>query len=154
MLLTCLLKGPSAPLRHNNVGTCAGDVGVAAGTVLPCTCVVTTGLPVLMHLFSSLCMGDPVCTCVCVCVFCLQAAKNSRVDGLPIITTRALLSELGYDSLAARFESEAVRLDQLLTMDLTHMQMLGLQPLGFCLRLRSAVTELAATLLRRCEERT
>lgn len=85
----------------------------------------------------------------------IRLAKASTSHGLavPPVNVARLFDELGLGSYLARFEAEAIRLDMLLTMDFGQLEALGLRPLGYCMRVREGVLDLARALLRLCEER-
>jgi hypothetical protein len=51
----------------------------------------------------------------------------------------------------SKITNRLVRLDQVLGLDISGIQALGIAPLGLCMRLRNAVLALAAQLLRACE---
>ncbi|KAG2501423.1 hypothetical protein HYH03_001206 [Edaphochlamys debaryana] len=71
---------------------------------------------------------------------------------LPCYSLDQLFSDLGLLPYLPRFQEEAIRLDMLLAMDVPQMEQLGLRPLGYCIRVREAVVDLARGLLRACEE--
>ncbi|GIL60119.1 hypothetical protein Vafri_14766 [Volvox africanus] len=71
---------------------------------------------------------------------------------LPRYSLDLLFEELGLLPYLETFRREAIRLDQLLGMDVGQLERLGLRPLGYCLRVREAVMDLARGLLRACEE--
>uniref|UniRef100_A0A7S0WIH5 Guanylate cyclase n=1 Tax=Chlamydomonas leiostraca TaxID=1034604 RepID=A0A7S0WIH5_9CHLO len=85
----------------------------------------------------------------------IRLAKASSTYGLavPPVNIARLFAELGLESYLGRFEQEAIKLDMLLTMDQSQLDALGLRPLGYCMRVREAVVDLAKALLRMCEDR-
>eukprot|EP00198_Chlamydomonas_reinhardtii_P009452 XP_001698789.1 chlamyopsin-6 [Chlamydomonas reinhardtii] len=67
---------------------------------------------------------------------------------LPCYSLDALFVDLGLEPYLPRFRDEAIRLDMLLSMDAQQLERLGLKPLGYRIRVREAVVELARGLLR------
>ncbi|KXZ47742.1 hypothetical protein GPECTOR_33g624 [Gonium pectorale] len=86
----------------------------------------------------------------------ITALRGSVVAGpplaLPRYGLRRLFDELGLLPYLPRFVDEAISLDMLLGMEPHQLERLGLRPLGYCIRVREAVLDLARGLLRACEE--
>ncbi|PNH08727.1 Soluble guanylate cyclase 88E, partial [Tetrabaena socialis] len=71
---------------------------------------------------------------------------------LPCYSLDLLFEDLGLVPYLPRFREEAIRLDMLLGMDVPQLERLGIRPLGYCIRVREAVVDLARGLLRACED--